>query len=347
MEARSARERAEAVAGVLRGRRRLLVLTHTNPDPDSMGSALGLRCLARERFCMDSRFGMLGRVMRAENQAMVRCLGIDPVPLERLDLEAFDCLALVDSQPGFGHTSLPVNRAIDLVVDHHAPPEATNGRTTEVKLSDVRTEVGATCSIVTSYLMELGVNVPADVATGLFYGIRTDTAGLSRNASALDVAAYEFLRDKVDRLKLAEITNPPLPLAYFQALRDALNNIRIYDRLVLCSLGKVSSAEMVAEVADLLVRLEGVQTVFCGGIVDQTYYMSVRDDDDSRDAWHLIRDALGGEGTFGGHGSIAGGSIVLPDDSARTAKRLERRLERNILKTMGIAGTTVAGLVEG
>ena len=31
----------------------------------------------------------------------------------------------------------------------------------------------------------------------------------------------------------------------------------------------------------------------------------------------------------------------------RTVKRLERRLERNILRSMGVEGTTVGGLVEG
>ncbi len=345
MDERVTPERTKALLGVLASRKRLLVLTHTNPDPDSMGSALGLGYLAQQRFRMESRFGLMGRVMRAENQAMVRCLGIDPVPVARLDVDSFDCLALVDSQPGFGHTILPPNRKIDIVVDHHAPPDA-EGATAEVSFADVRTEVGATSSIVTSYLMDSGLRVAPLVATALFYGIRTDTADLARNASPLDVAAYEFLRDKVDRGKLAEITNPPLPLTYFQALRDALNNIRIYDNLVLCSLGKVSSPEMVAEVADLLVRLQGVQTVFCGGLAGTTYYVSVRDDVEDRDAWHLIRDAFDGEGSFGGHGTIAGGSVVLPDDSPRTVKRFERRLERNILKAMGVEGTTVAGLVE-
>ena len=344
MGAHAVEDRTEHLVKVLKSRKRLLVLTHTNPDPDSMGSAMGLRYLAKHKMRVPSSFGLVGRVMRAENKAMVRCLGIDFTPLGQLDLDSFDCIALVDTQPGFGHTALPEGRAIDIVVDHHVSPE--DAGISQARHTDVRTEVGATSSIVTSYLMQLKIPLSADVATGLFYGIRTDTADLSRNAGPVDVAAYDYLMPQIDREKLAQITTPDLPLAYYKALRDALNNIRIYDRVVLCSLGKISSPEMVAEVADLLVRLEGKEAVFCGGVVDETYSVSVRTELFGRDAWYLIREALDGEGSFGGHGSIAGGSIPLPDGSTRTIKRLERRLERNILRAMGVEGKTAAGLAE-
>jgi hypothetical protein len=34
----------------------------------------------------------------------------------------------------------------------------------------------------------------------------------------------------------------------------------------------------------------------------------------------------------------------LPDDLPRTLKRLERRLEKNILRSLGVDGVPVAGL---
>ena len=344
MKAQAVQDRTERLVKLLEGRKRLLVWTHTHPDPDALGAAMGLRHLAREKLGVPSDFCLVGRVMRAENKAMVRTLGMELTPLADLDLDAFDCIALVDTQPGFGHTVLPEGRSIDIVLDHHVPPEASEEH--QVAFHDVCTEIGATSSIVAGYLMRLNVPMPSDVATALYYGIRTDTADLSRNASPLDVAAYEFLASKIDRPKLAEITTPDLPLPYYKALRDALNNIRIYERVVLCSLGKISSPEMVAEVADLLVRLEGKQAVFCGGMADGKYYISVRSELPGRDAWRLLGDALDGEGSFGGHGSIAGGSVPVPDDNPRTIKRLERRLERNVLRSMGVEGATVSGLAE-
>jgi nanoRNase/pAp phosphatase (c-di-AMP/oligoRNAs hydrolase) len=89
-----------------------------------------------------------------------------------------------------------------VVIDHHEPPPS-NGH--NVPHFDVRTDVGATSTMVTDYLMSAGVEVTPDVATALFYGVKTDTADLSRNASALDFAAYDFLQTRVDRVKLARI----------------------------------------------------------------------------------------------------------------------------------------------
>ena len=163
----------------------------------------------------------------------------------------------------------------------------------------------------------------------------------ARNASPLDVRAYDHLTHRVDRQKLARIITPDLPFDYFVTLREALTNARIYNDVAMCSLGRVRASEMVAEVADLLLRMESTHTVFCGGLApNDEYYVSVRTEL-ARDAYYLIRGALGGEGSFGGHGRIAGGSIKIPDADDRALKRLERRLERNILKTMGVDGVNV------
>lgn len=335
--------RTEVLLDLLRRRRRLLVLTHTNPDPDSLASGMALRYFAQSTVGMPSDFGLSGRIMRAENKEMVKQLGIQLTPIEELDLDAYDCVAVVDSQPGFGHTQIPEGCKVDIVVDHHVAAEDCQ-HLSNADFLDVRCDVGATSSLVTHYFMEARVVPTSDVATALIYGIKTDTADLSRNVSDVDLRAHEFLFPHVDRKKLASITRPALPIAYYQALKEALNKVRIYGKVVLCSLGKTSNAEMVAEVADLLLRLEGAEAVFCGGLVGNTYHVSVRTLIGHGDAWRLIHDALAGEGTYGGHGSVAGGCIVLPDDEPRTLKRLERRLEKNILRSTGVEGVSLSSL---
>lgn len=342
MKAQAVDGRIEELIRKLRGCKRLLVLTHANPDPDSLASAQGLRLLAEAKLGVPSSFGYTGRILRAENKEMVEHCGIEMTPLEELDLDSYDCLAVVDTQPGFGHTQLPEDLKVDIVIDHHMPPDEPNGQNPDC-FEDVRTYVGATCSMVTGYLMDAGVEIPANVATALFYGIKTDTADLSRNVSPLDEKAYEHLVVRMNRQSLAKITKPDLSAEYFKALRVALNGVRLYGDVVLCSLGQTTSPEMIAEVADLLLRLEGKQTVFCGGMVGKIYYMSVRTELD-RDAYSLIKAALDGEGSFGGHGSMAGGSLELKGDDRRSLKRWERRLEKNILKIMGVEGVAVSGI---
>lgn len=335
--------RTEALLALLRGKRRLLVLTHNNPDPDSLGGGMGLMHFASLAGRVESVFALSGKILRAENQEMVAQLGIAMTPLGELDLRSFDCVALVDTQPGFGHTIVPPECHVDIVIDHHVCDDADPG---PVPFRDVRCDIGATSSLVATYFREAGFTPSHDVATALAYGIKTDTADLSRNVSDLDMRAYDFLFPQVDRKKLVAIMRPRLPAAYFQTLKEALRKVRIYDTIAMCSIGSIGSAEMVAEVADLLLRMEGVQEVFCGGLVDRTYYVSVRTEMGG-DAWSLIARALKGEeGTFGGHGSVAGGSIQLPSGDARSLRRLERRLERNILKREGLAKNNAKGLAD-
>src|SRR5262245_281729 len=335
----------EALLALLRGKRRLLVLTHNNPDPDSLGSGMGLRHFAAQAAQVDSVFGLSGKILRAENQEMVAQLGIQMVPVDELDIARFDCVALVDTQPGFGHTIVPPGCRVDIVIDHHVGDEA-NGHLAPATFRDVRCDVGATSSLVATYFREAGFTPSRDVATALAYGIKTDTADLSRNVSEVDMRAFDFLGPLIDRQKLVAITRPRLPAAYFQTLKEALRKVRRYQHVALCSLGQIGSAEMVAEVADLLLRMEGLQAVFCGGLVDCTYYVSVRTELGG-DAWRLIADAMAGErGTFGGHGTVAGGSIQLPTGDTRSLARLEPPLERNILRSVGVEGANATGLVD-
>jgi nanoRNase/pAp phosphatase (c-di-AMP/oligoRNAs hydrolase) len=334
--------RAQALRNLLRSRRQLLVLTHNNPDPDSLGGAVGLLEFARLAG-VPGRLAITGKILRAENQAMVRELGIEMDRLAELRLDDFDCTALVDTQPGFGHTVLPEGLRIDIVIDHHVCADAV-ASPASVPFFDVRPEVGATSSIVAGHLLEIGAVPSVAAATAMAYGIRTDTADLSRNVSDLDLKAWDFLAPHMDRQKLAAIANPRLPAAYFVALKQALSKVRMYDGLTLCSLGRTSSAEMVAEVADMLLRMEGVRAVFCGGLVGRSYYVSVRTEL-GMDAWSLLRGGIEGEnGSCGGHGSVAGGSIQLDTDDQRAVRRLERRLERNVLRAMGISGSNAAAL---
>src|SRR5687768_7347031 len=95
--------RAHALRELLQSRRRLLVMTHNNPDPDSIGGAVGLLEFARLAG-VPGRLAITGKILRAENQAMVRELAIELHLLEDERLAESSCIPLVDTQPGFGHT---------------------------------------------------------------------------------------------------------------------------------------------------------------------------------------------------------------------------------------------------
>jgi len=97
----------------------------------------------------------------------------------------------------------------------------------------VRTEVGATSTILTEYLQASGIEPTTPLATALFYGIKTDTMGLGRGASPADAAAYFYLQPRIDVDALVEIERAQLPAEYFQSFVTALQAARVYDGVVL------------------------------------------------------------------------------------------------------------------
>ena len=85
------------------------------------------------------------RSVRPQQQHQVHSMG-------RADPASFDAIVLLDTQPQFAFSPLPPGRKPTAVIDHH---RTGRGRKAECAFCDVRTDVGATSSIVFSYFMEL------------------------------------------------------------------------------------------------------------------------------------------------------------------------------------------------
>ena len=61
---------------------RVTLVTHVNPDPDSLGSMMALAHLIGEKLGIPTRLTRDGLISRAENRAMVDLLEIDLVHLD-------------------------------------------------------------------------------------------------------------------------------------------------------------------------------------------------------------------------------------------------------------------------
>src|SRR5437868_3791140 len=151
-------------------------VSHVQPDPDSLGSMMGLAHLVETSLGKPTRLTRDGLVSRAENRAMVELLDLDLVPVEQIAWAEGEVMVMVDSQPNTGRHSLSPLAPLYAVIDHHDTPGDLEG----VPFVDVRRTLGATCSLVTSYLMEQNISIPARLATGLMYGIETEVSGYPR-----------------------------------------------------------------------------------------------------------------------------------------------------------------------
>jgi nanoRNase/pAp phosphatase (c-di-AMP/oligoRNAs hydrolase) len=305
-----------------RGERRpgLVVLTHDNPDPDSIAAALGLRRIF-EREGLDPVIALGGIIGRAENRAMVRELGIDLTPIERIDVgpnpDAAPLFALVDTQQGTGNNSLPEGITADIIVDHH--PQRGTGA--EALWHDIRENAGATATLVYGYLRALDVPIDPILATAFLYALKSETRDLTREAGDPERQAFLELFPKADLARLNAITDPKVGREHFVAIDRALRNAVCWGELVAVNLGTLDFPDLVAEVADLLLPYERAHWVVCVGRHDDTVFLSVRTDRENGKAGSLIRRVVGAHGAAGGHGMIGGGRLFreVTDDTALVA----------------------------
>ena len=303
----------------------VLILPHNNPDPDAIASALALQYLLAKTLGVESTIAYQGIVGRAENRALLRYLNHPLHSMASLNWSNLAPVALVDTQPGAGNATLPPETGLVVVIDHHDlyKPVAA------VSFSDIRPDVGATSTILLEYLETADLEPASSLATALFYGIKTNTMGLGRNASPADTAAYLHLQARIEAEALAKIEHAQVPATYFKSFDAALRTARIYEDVVISSLGSMDYPDLTAEMADLLLRLEKSRWVICTGVYEDVLILSVRTRNRQGGAGRLIQAMVGDRGKCGGHGTIAGGQVLIHgQDLEQLASHLRQRALR-------------------
>ncbi|MBM7115318.1 DHH family phosphoesterase [[Archangium] primigenium] len=332
-----ARAKLERLIQVAKGRKKALVLTHDNPDPDSIAAGVALAQLLRERAGVEeTKVGYSGLIGRAENIAFVKVLRLPVVPIAQLDLDAYDLLALVDTQPPTGNHAVPprLRREVDIVIDHHP----LRDESLEAPFADVGGDYGATSTMLAQYLRAARLEPSAEVATALFYGVKADTRDLGRETTPTDIDTYLWLFPRADKQLLGQIEHPELPARYFQMYHTAFERAKVYgDTAIVTDLEEVYSPDMVAEVAERLMFLEGMKWSLAYASFRNQLFLSLRVKDRRMNAGRLIREICEDYGgSAGGHGSMAGARIPL-SGRAHQRKAVKRELVRRFLEAFGVA----------
>ena len=321
---------------VLEGPAPLVILPHDNPDPDALASAAALKFLVRELIGKDAVIALGGIVGRAENRAMLTYLNIDLQPIGELTLDGSVHVALVDTQPGRTNNSLPAGVTPTVVIDHHPAYDDYQG----VPFLDLREEYGATSTILTEYVRESHLEVESKIATALFYGIMAETQDLGRESTPADIAAAQFLYPYANKRRLGKIENARVPREYFAAFHEAIERAQIYGRVVVSVLPEVQYPDMVAEVADFLLRLDEVEWACAIGRYQDYLHVSLRTTEREVNAGDVLQQVLGSRWA-GGHDMIAGGRMQIngsgPEAAAVAADQVRTRLLA-ALEATGVAG---------
>jgi nanoRNase/pAp phosphatase (c-di-AMP/oligoRNAs hydrolase) len=319
----------------------LLILTHDNPDPDSLSSAAALQYLLRKMKGLEAHVGYSGIVGRAENRTMIELLGLDVSRVGESDLDSYQHLALIDAQPYTGNSIVPSGRVVDIVIDHHP----LRGATKSARFYCVRPNIGASATVLTGYLREAGLPIEENLATALLYGIRTETHDLGRDTSDADREAYHYLFPLASASLLAAIGKPRLTRRYYQHVARALARARTDGAVLLCQLDAVTDPDFVPEMADYFVRLEEVSWVLVYGYISERMYLSIRTSDEKAHAGEVMRELLQGLGLGGGHGSRAGGAVDVTHLGI-SREVLHRTIEERFVEARGTSPERLHPLID-
>lgn len=167
----------EQLNGLLRAitHEHVYIQTHNFPDPDAIASAYGLQQLLRH--CgVESTVCYQGKIERFNTNYIMEKLGISFSRLVDISdiLREDDEIILIDSQKY--NANVDDTRGVEIAsIDHHPTFFAA-----EYRFSDIRPEVGSCAAIIASYFFENEIPMDEKTALVLTFGIRSDTAKLSR-----------------------------------------------------------------------------------------------------------------------------------------------------------------------
>jgi len=314
------RTEADRLVNLLAGEEEISILMHPNPDPDAMASALGVAELAQAQD-VETHIQYAGEIRHQENRVFEIVMGLGFESIDNAGDIAAETVVLVDHNEPRGFNGA---KGVDpvAVVDHH-PGEGTGS-----EFTDVRPEYGACASILAEYFEDLGwdlippdrdvgepgeTELPSRVATGLVYGIHSDTNRLTSGCSKAEFAASAYLYDGVDEDTLERIENPEVDAEVLDVKARAIMERDVRNAFAVSDVGNVSNADAIPQAADELLKLEGVTAVVVFGCKDDTLHLSGRSRDDRIHMGKTLEAVVEDIPTAsaGGHARMGGGQLSV------------------------------------
>ena len=322
----------EQFANVLGSYDSIGVLMHADPDPDAMSSALAVAEIA-ETEGTETNIYYPGRIQRHENRAFETVLDLEFERVERAGDVLEEQVVLVD------HNTIRELLSAELldvvaVVDHH-PGDGSGTRFT-----DIRTDIGSCASILTAYFRDLertptgdwldphpdtedevqaldevrnAGNLPASIATGLVYGIQSDTKNLTSGCTELDFEAVRYLYPGIDDEKLDRMANPDIDAETLDIKARAITDRDVRPPFAISDVQTVSNPEAIPQAAEELQRLESINAVVVLGDKDGVIRLAGRSEDDRVHMGKMLGTLVGDIplGSAGGHARMGGGRISI------------------------------------
>lgn len=315
--------RVKKIRDILDEGDRIALLIQPDPDPDGIASALALRTLLG-RNKVSTPIVSFGKVTRPENMAMLKLLDLEVLTIDPDDLDSFDRVAMLDTQPS--HFAFPLKR-VDVIIDHHPMLEPYPG----IPYVDVRVRYGATSTILTEYLRAGAMHIGQRLATALLYGIKADTLHLNREVIEADLYAFMSLYPYINYNLLRRMEKPELPLQFASLLSHSLVTMEHQNGILVSFLGEVIREDLIPQIADFLLQFEGMEWVVCSGVFEGNMVVSIRNVGYVKSAGDVVKRIVNGWAQGGGHRSMAKAVFPLEEWQNRYGPATNQSVQKTLL----------------
>lgn len=279
------------------------IAIHDAPDPDAMGSAVGIKYLLKY-FGIESEIFYRNEISHPQNKTLVNVLNIQMTKISDLIDNDYKTITVDSTEKN------SCAKRVDFVIDHHK-------NTTIAKNKIILPQYGACSSIVFNLIK---ASTPykedtenTDVFTALLLGIRTDTNDLiSENMIKDDFTAYQELLDLSDKEKLQKVMNYPLPRYSYdkRLLLHKEGNSSESNGMFVGGIGYIPEGQrdVISVLAEEYARMDSISTAVIFAIVDKKkLQISVRSSNVSLDVGTMCKETFAG---FGGGTSYKGGASI-------------------------------------
>lgn len=301
--------------------------THNFPDPDALASAFGIQQFLK-KYGVETTICYEGSIDKISSKRMITEFGIEVVNYEDItDMREEDYIVLIDGQKyNANFTDLPGDEVA--CIDHH--PTFID---CEYKYSDIRL-VGACSSLVAEYFVKSHTPIDENTASALMYGLRVDTASLTRGVTDLDIEMFSYLYKHADNNKIMKFYINAMEMSDLKAYGAAIENIYVVDEVGFAHIPFSCNDALIAMISDFILSLNEVGVCVVYADRDGGYKLSVRSIRDEIHAGKLTADALQGIGSGGGHAAMAGG-VIYPEYAETLFDKIEEKVKNRFMEIIG------------
>ncbi|MAJ40086.1 MULTISPECIES: DHH family phosphoesterase [unclassified Pseudoalteromonas] len=286
---------------------RVIIQAHDFPDHDAISSAYALSVLL-SHYEISTLIVYNGEIDRISLSNLIQWLEIPIYHCSQVRLNPSDKIINVDGCIGEKNvTDVPGDEIA--VIDHHTVKPSKS-----FWFEDIRSDYGATATIIWEYYQLLGIKMSIQVASALLVGLNVDTANMTRGFCKADIKAFVYLNARSDLAFVNRVLRNTLMQGELRNFELAFRNLSVNDGVASVILPEPCPKNMLGMLGDFLLSVNEFDVVIVAVKQNNGLQLSFRSECQNVDVGRLARETLNNtnRGFGGGHRHMAGG-IVLPE----------------------------------